>query len=842
MGQLAEARELLEEAGELREAAGDRRGLGITLSSLGAVLAYLGELDRSFATLERALGIAEELKDDEGKAAALSNLGVAYEWSGQPLVALEHCRSSLEINERIGHRSNQAEVLINLGTTYMNLGDLEQAETYYQKAVDLNNELGRHVAVAKGLINLGWVQALAGKPEPAVLSLERAVAVLARYEQPFFIAAALEKLGRTRIVLGDTESAETALEQGLKIASDIGALRRQSRIQLGLGELWEQRKQPAKAGASYARAEKLSRQGGDLFTTIDALAGQARCRRNQGRLAAAQQMIEQALALVESVRSRAGGDRLRASFLATRSSHYRLAVELAMERHRREPGTGHDRAAFRFHQRMRSRSLLDLVAGLEITPSANLDESLELLLKQERLLRRQLNAGELQLDRLSQHEADDKKMQQLMSVQGERIRRHSELVGSIRRQSHGYAALLDLHPLSLAEIQQHVLDAGTVLLVYALGEQSSYLWSVTPASFSVLELPPAASIEARARRFIELLTLPAGIYQATSLRERRSLQEKLAAAEAEYATVASQLSSMLLAPVSEKLHGKRLAIMAEGALQYLPFSALPAPGTERPLMADHEIVYLPSASVLGLTRQELAGRPPAAKMLAVLADPVLNLFDQRLASSGSNHAAGNEMLRGLPVRLTYSAREAASISALLPADQVLLATGFEATRNVVIGGELARYRIVHFATHGTLHHTYPELSGLLLSLFDRQGRPVNGHVRLHDIYSLRLNADLVVLSACQTGIGHEVPGEGLIGLTRGFFHAGAPRIVASLWPVNDAATAELMSLFYDRMLRQQLRPADALRRAQLTLRQAAAEKRWHHPYYWAGFVLYGEWQ
>jgi CHAT domain-containing protein len=179
------------------------------------------------------------------------------------------------------------------------------------------------------------------------------------------------------------------------------------------------------------------------------------------------------------------------------------------------------------------------------------------------------------------------------------------------------------------------------------------------------------------------------------------------------------------------------------------------------------------------------------------------------------------------------------VAAQVPGASLLQATDFDASLSLVTSGRLRDYRIVHFATHGLINTRRPELSGLALSLVDREGRSRDGFLRLNTIYNLRLSADLVVLSACQTALGKEVAGEGLVGLTRGFMHAGARRVIASLWQVNDAATAELMKRFYAAMLTRRLPPAAALRRAQLEMAQ---DPRWAPPYFWAGFVLQGDWQ
>jgi CHAT domain-containing protein len=190
-------------------------------------------------------------------------------------------------------------------------------------------------------------------------------------------------------------------------------------------------------------------------------------------------------------------------------------------------------------------------------------------------------------------------------------------------------------------------------------------------------------------------------------------------------------------------------------------------------------------------------------------------------------------------RLPVSRREAELITALAPRGQSLKALDFAASRATAAGGELSRYQIVHFATHSLLNNQHPELSGIVLSLVNERGEPQDGFLRLHEIYNLKLDADLVVLSACETALGKEINGEGLVGLTRGFMYAGAPRVVASLWKVGDSATAELMRRFYRDMLMGGMRPAAALRAAQVSMWK---ERQWAAPFYWAGFVIQGEWR
>jgi CHAT domain-containing protein len=309
------------------------------------------------------------------------------------------------------------------------------------------------------------------------------------------------------------------------------------------------------------------------------------------------------------------------------------------------------------------------------------------------------------------------------------------------------------------------------------------------------------------------------------------------------------LAGMLLAPAREFLHAKRIAVVADGALQFVPFAILSLDG--RRLIQRAEVVHLPSVSTLALLRQELSGRPRAQKSVAIFADPVLSADDPRVMGRSERSPKGDVHAKAAPLRATPTAptsdlvrssrdsginrferlgstrREAEAIRALTRPTDAFVALDFEASREVALHTNLQPYRIIHFATHGLLNSVHPDLSGLVLSLVDREGRSQDGFLRNHDIYNLQLGADLVVLSACRTALGEEIRGEGLISFVRGFMYAGSPRVLASLWDVKDQATSEMMRQFYAGMLRDGLPPPAVLRAAQLWMSQ---HSRWNAPY------------
>ncbi len=532
--------------------------------------------------------------------------------------------------------------------------------------------------------------------------------------------------------------------------------------------------------------------------------------------------------------------------MAAEQDKYELLIDVLQRRHRADPAGGHDVAALEVSERARARALLDALVDARVDLREGIAPPLR---DRERGLQRQLNDASTELSRLFGSKGGDEAIAAAAGQLDRLTREYQEVQARIRRESPHYAAVTQPPPISAREIQQSVVDEETVLLEFALGEERSWLWAVTPLEVTSVELPPRRTIEAAVR----------SLYARFTARQRRRGESgavyarRVANGDARLGAAAADMSRMLFGAVARSLdgdwRGKRLAIVATGALESVPFAALPVPDRAPAilLIARHEIVTLPSASVLAGLRRETADRRPAARTLAIVADPVFDASDPRVARGPhgpvseargvdlGDLAAAREGFRRLP----FSREEATIIATLAGPGQALTALDFAASRGTVLGGRLRGHRVVHFATHGIVDTRRPALSGLIVSLFDERGVPQNGFLRLHDIYNIRVDADLVVLSACQTALGKEIRGEGLVSLTRAFMYAGAPRVVASLWQVSDHATAELMRHFYRGILQQQLPPAAALRAAQ---RQLAGDPRWAAPYYWAGFVLQGDWQ
>ena len=340
-----------------------------------------------------------------------------------------------------------------------------------------------------------------------------------------------------------------------------------------------------------------------------------------------------------------------------------------------------------------------------------------------------------------------------------------------------------------------------MLLQYALGDEQSYLWAITSDSFHSYVLPSRKNIEAVAVDLSDLIMARAKFDPAVN-----DYQAKVEAAEKLYVEKARDLSQMLLGPVADQLRNRRLIFVTEGALQRVQFESLPVPqgqttgptASQEFLIQTNEIAAIPSMTTLLAMRA--TGKRPASpgKLVAIIADPVFNRNDDRVngpeqspavVRAASLSSTEQPVLRDGPSRLVYASEEADSILAVAPRGTTMVAKGFDASRETAMSSRVGEYQIVHFATHGFFDSEHPELSGILLTNVDQNGVERDGLMALHDIYTLDLSAELTVLSACQTALGKDVKGEGLVGLTHSFMSAGSKSVVASLWKVDDQATA-----------------------------------------------------
>jgi CHAT domain-containing protein len=847
LGNLTKAVEYQNQALKQWRELGNKQEEVKSLVALGYYYANLADPKRSLEVFDSAAELSRKNRDIRGEGVALLGKSFVMIKLGEPQETLNLLNRARPLIERIGDRTSLAMLAGRTALVHFDMGDKESALSFAKQGKALFEEDNKTWGIAESLNFLGRVHHLFGEEEIALNYLNQAVELFKSLSMPRLEAQTLNDVGLVYTALGDNQKAVEVYKRSLKLLQPGQDQRHRAYALNYIGKSYENLKDDNSALDAYQQALPLSRESSDPVAEILSLHNLAHVERSRSDLQAARQRIEESIALAESLRTKVTSPELRATYFATVRRNYELYIDVLVQLHQQRASDGLDALAFAVSERARARSFLETLQESQ----ANIREGVDAtLLGKERTLLAEINLkAERQIRLLASNEKEEaeKVGREIAKLSAEQ----SSVRDQIKTSSPRYAALTQPQPLNLQEVQQQLLDDDTILLAYTLGDDRSYAWVVTRTGLSTFELPSRKEIEESATRLYKLLVANQAV-SGESVNQTVKRQNQISV---ELPVETARLSKTILGPLAGKLGDKRLLIIPDGALQYIPFQALHDPDSNNSspqfLLTKHVIVNELSASTLGVLLKEGRARKRAANSVAVLADPVFEVDDPRVkrASNQSTPESAESLrvkqaLRDIGVsvdgvevpRLFASGEEAETIIKSAPWGTGLKAVGFEANLARALGKELADYRVVHFATHGLINNEHPELSGIVLSLFDREGRSQNGFLRLHDIYNLRMPADLVVLSACSTGLGKDVRGEGLIGLTRGFMYAGASGVVASLWKVDDAATAELMKRFYEGLFSKGLSPAAALREAQLEM---SKQPRWQSPYYWAGFVIQG---
>jgi CHAT domain-containing protein/Tfp pilus assembly protein PilF len=816
-----------------------RNGNGLAaeryINGLGIVALRRGDLESAEKLFARELAISDRLSPDSSDI-PLNNLG-SIAWSrGDLAQAQAYLSRSLAITAKATPGSMSfAKSLANFGSLLLKRSQLDEAEDYFRRSLEIVNRIDPgNAGLAIILQNLGSLYVRRGDLDNAEATFHKALNVK-RIAAPgsLSLATTLGSVAKVEQRLGRLSAAEEDGIESLSIRKRLapGSLAVADSLQV-IGDVSRDRGDLRRAAAHYRQALAITTRLADgSAAQAEILGALGRLKAREGDVNAASILYNRAIAALETQTRRLGASEdTRSEFRADHSQLFAEYVDILLAQ-------GCPELAFQVLERSRAQVLLETLAAARVELETGLPETLR---TEMRTLRQTLRSRIDERMRLLTTKHDDHELAKVGDEITALLNQTAEVESRITGENAAYASLARPHVLSSSDVGRCLLDRETVLLAYSLGERQGHAFVVTTSGIKVHTLPKRAFVEDLARRFYRTLTERG---RAVNDETHAQLTLRLATADRQLLRAGADLSRILLMPTIREIEGKRLVIVSDGALQYIPFAALPDPRTlpdtvPCPLIVRHEIVSLPSASVLAAIREEGARRDTPRLALAVIADPVFDDSDDRLLPPVRPQPT-NSSARFRFTRLPYARVEAEAILALNPGDREVAALDFDANRAVATGQQLKRYKIVHFATHGVLDSAHPEMSGLALSMIESTGRQQDGFLGLRDIYNMNLPVELVVLSGCETGLGRDIRGEGVIGLTRGFIHAGALRVVASLWNVSDAATANLMELFYREMLLDGKAPAEAIRYAQITLR---TQKRWSAPFYWAGFQLYGEWR
>jgi CHAT domain-containing protein/Tfp pilus assembly protein PilF len=753
----------------------------------------------------------EDRGDNNGTITTLNNMGAAYHSQGLYGQAIECYQRALRMAEELADQRVMAETLYHLGVVYAEQGSHGRATEYYQRALRIAQDLGDKRVMAQTLGKIGNLYRMRGLYGEAIDHYRRALRTAQDLRDQSEVALVLKDIGVVYLSAGWYDRAVEYLQKALQIGQEIEAKATSAYALKGIGRAYLKLQKYPEAVEALQQALALGeeiRKSEIVWLARYNLAG---VYEKTGQPALALKQYQLAIEEIEKARAGASSDEGKADFFQNQAYVYKKACALLLTLHEKDPARGYDQQAIAYAERARARAFVDLLAeglvGLNKRVSPGVQEK-------ERNVLARLSRANQKLQSQGRSPEREALMEEIRQLEIE----HDQLKEEVQRQDPAYANLAYPQPYTLEQIRENVLDEETALLEYLLDDEQSLVYLISRKELVIQRLPGRSRIKEKVTTFLDAV----------------KLTQSESAATAALQTISQDLYRALIAPIAPNLRRYRnLIIAGDNLLYYLPFEALGSagPGGFRYLIEDHVISYTPSATVLG----ELRRRPHRDKPEALLAlgDPDFGKREQTAQSLIPTGA-----VRGLYDtqftldRLPNTGEEVQEIARYFPRKDIRVRRA--ASEEFIKQAALENYRVIHFATHGLLDERSPKASCIVLSL-DEQGRE-DGFLQVREIYNLKLDADLVVLSACNTGRGRLVNGEGVLGLNRAFFYAGARSVLGSLWSVNDRASADFMNQFYYH-LQQGQGKAEALRAAKLKFLKSATHA---HPYYWAAFILQGE--
>ena len=879
-GKVKESEKYYKQAIQLSSLAQDPLPIAAAFYSAGEHNYSYGDAEETIGLFEKALSNAEMSGEKDLLAQIRLYLGFTLVRKGDPVSGLRETTAALSIWQENGDKRGQAISGVGTGFVYSVMDEKQKALQFYQKAITSFPQDIDWIEKAKASNGIATIYEEYGEPGLAENYRNEALTLYQKANYLYGQLATLPSLAKLSYLKGNKALAAELDNRGLILANklhdifhiaiikeDLGdmalddgaydkAIRNYSeaaliydrikiklpRVQGLLAKAFEKKGDIRLARQYYQSSLRTNHEIKDKFAEAQVLYDLARLDKIEEKDENALKLIGESISISESFSSDVLNSKLKSTYFSSIYNRYELYIELLMRTGKKLQDERYQIQALQASERARARSMLET---LRLSESNFIRDANPDIIRREKEIRTTLNLkADMLTDALSGGSESDAE-----NLSNELNRLYNELEqikASLKQDSPIYSAIKDPAPFNIAAFQNSILDDSTVVLEFFLGKDESYLWLVGKNEVGSYVLPSKERIETRVQRLRELLDLR-GVKKGESAEE---YQVRLTAAEDAYRQEARVLSNELLEQLGDKLIGKRLIIVPDGKLHYFPISALPRPNSDSddPILLTNEIIYESSASTIFLLMMDQKKLSAVSKDLLVFSDPIFSDVDSRLSQENANWTNADsvpsstenfrfvESLKSLP-RLVASKIEGDSVAKIIGISNSTVFTGFSATRDQVLSPEISNYKIIHFATHSLINEQRPELSGIVLSRYDENGQRRNEFVRLQDIYGMDLSADLVVLSACDTGIGKDVKGEGLISLTNGFIQVGAKSVVSTLWKVDDDATLELMKNFYTALAKGGLTPSQALRDAQIKMRQS---RLYNSPFYWAAFNLQGD--
>jgi CHAT domain-containing protein/ketosteroid isomerase-like protein len=821
-GDHKQALEYYDQCLKLAEEFGDQASIGDALNSMGIVYAVQSDYLKALALFRRSLQIREELGNKLDIARELSNIGNIYVYQGDKVRALEHYQRSLKLAEEVGNKAGSSATLNSIGNLYYAQGNYALALEYFQQSLRIKQEVGDKLGAARALNNIGVIHSLQGQYVQALDYLQQNAKIREELGDKSGVVEAWHYLGGVYLLKGDYSQALAFEEKALKPAEALGNNELLGEILQNISESYLRLAQYQAASEYAERAASLAVQFGipDVLWSAKTIRGRAHLALNQSE--SARQDFLEAIATIEKLRGQvAGGEQEQQRFFENKITPYQAMVQLSLAQH---DTTG----ALSYAERAKSRVLLDVLSSgrANITKAMTSDE-----LKRDGELSAELASLNTQLARLK---TQSKPLE--AQVTGVQARLEKTRLEYEAFQASLYAAHPELkvqrgqtQPLTLNGAAALLPDDQTAILEYVVTEEKSYLF--------VLRKTPKDS---RDKAAVELTVHTLNVKSTDLAQMAESFLQRMAERDLTIKQPARRLYDLLIKPAEGQLRTvRKLYIVPDGTLWNVPFQALHQ-GERGYLLEQYAVVYAPSLSVL----REM-GRRANALTTVNGGSPATRREEARLLAMGNPSLSGDTITKVRFTRrdeplspLPDAEREVNALGRLYgPGSRVLIG---QQAQEATIKSEAGNYKILHFATHAILDDRDPLYSHIILSRTENNMHE-DGLLEAWEIMKLDLNAELAVLSACETARGRIAPGEGIIGMSWALFVAGSPAAVVSQWKVDSARSSELMIEFHRNLLQKRgagktLTKSEALRQAALKVFHSS----YNHPAYWAGFILIGD--
>ena len=834
MGEYEQSLEYLNKSLSIAREIRDKYTECLTLYSLGLAKESLGDYTEALNYYNESLEIASGTSNNWAVGRCNSAIGLLYFEQGLYAQALDYNEKGLDIATSIGDTEGEANCLGNIATIYSNIGETNKTLEYYKKALEVSEKIENRLGVGINLENIGCTYHLLGEFEMALKYYKKALKVFKETVDKKELTILYGNIGSLMIDLKNYQKAEEYLNQALETAKDLNSAYSKAQLFLDFGLLKYNQKDYKTAISYFNDALKLINTINAPQLYWQAQAGLALVLKNQNKPELALEHYKAAIDKIGYTQHLLPVEDFQSGFMDEHMNVFEGVIELLAEMHNNDPLKGYDKLAFEFAEKAKARAFLQNL--LESRANIKSGVSSELKLKENKILKRISNYQK----QLFKGEITNHKRRELLSALENAEEEFKKLEREIKSENAKYANLYAPEPYSIEKIQKDILKRNEVILEYILGKEHSFFWVLSKGHFSFFELPDEENINKAVKEYLHTIEQPVSV-------SNPFLQHVIKSKE---------VFNLILKPCIKELNkGDHLIIVADDILNFLPFESLVINNSgneEEPgyLIEDYVVSYSPSSTSLAFFQNPSSGRNQNNSDFLAFADPVFSgaseKSEMRSVSMWFRKAELSEEQKqdegifdrnkstGLQVNtLPYSRTEVQQISKLFPPGHSKLYFGSAANEQNVKTESLDQYKYLHFATHGLIEEDKPFRSGILLSTGEGSE---DGILQVNEILNLKLNADMVVLSACQTARGKLFHGEGIVGLSRSFFYSGASSVLVSLWNINDRSTAKLMTQFYTNLI-QNNNKAYSLQQAKLSMIKSSNAYR--HPYYWAPYILIG---